>query len=70
MVPPTVPENSEKEIPCAATLLVLEDDYSVMMVLRLMLEQCSLIDASTAEQALRLFTDHGRKNRPSRSSTA
>jgi CheY-like chemotaxis protein len=63
MVPPTVPGNSEKAVPFAAlkTLLVLEDDPSVMMVLRLMLEQYSIIEASSAEQALRLFTEHGRK---------
>ena len=63
MVPPSVPGRSDKAIPFAAmkTLLVLEDDSSVMMILRLMLEQYSLIEASTAEQALRLFTDGGRK---------
>ena len=63
MVPPTVPGNPDKAVPFAAmkTLLVLEDDPSVMMILRLMLEQYTLIEASTAEQALRLFTDHGRK---------
>src|SRR5260370_41846289 len=63
MVPPTAPGHSEQEVPFAATkaLLVLEDNPSVMMVLRLMLEQYSLIEASTAEQALRLFIDHGRK---------
>jgi CheY-like chemotaxis protein len=63
MVPPTVPGNPDKAVPFAAlkTLLVLDDHPSVMMVLRLMLEQYSLIEASTAEQALRLFTDHGRK---------
>jgi CheY-like chemotaxis protein len=62
MVPP-VPDNSEKGFFVAElkTLLVLEDNPSVMVVLRLMLEQYSLIEASTAEQALRLFTDHGRK---------
>ena len=43
------------------TFLVLEDNPSVMMVLRLMLETYSLIEASTAEQAIHLFTDHGRK---------
>ena len=49
--------------PCAAikTLLVLEDNPAVMMLLRLMLERYSLIEASTAEQALRLFTEGGRK---------
>jgi len=41
------------------TLLVLEDDPDVMEFLRHMLEQYSLIEASTAEQALRLFTDSG-----------
>jgi two-component system cell cycle sensor histidine kinase/response regulator CckA len=63
MVPPTVPGNSDKAVPFAAlkTLLVLEDDLSVMMILRLMLEQYSLIEASTAEQALHLFTDVDRK---------
>jgi hypothetical protein len=41
MVPPTVPRNPDKAVPFAAmkTLLVLEDDPSVMMILRLMLEQ-------------------------------
>src|ERR1039457_3227386 len=43
------------------TILVLEDEPSVMLVLRSMLEQHSLISASTAEQALRLFTAHGRQ---------
>jgi DNA-binding response OmpR family regulator len=62
MVPP-VPDNSEKGFFVAElkTLLVLEDDPSVMMILRLMLEQYSVIEASTAEQALRLFTDVGRR---------
>jgi CheY-like chemotaxis protein len=62
MVPP-VPDNSEKGFFVAElkTLLVLEDNPSVMVVLRLMLEQYSLIEASTAEQALRLFTDVGRR---------
>src|SRR5260370_22572838 len=41
------------------TLLVLEDDPDVMEYLRHMLEQYSLIEASTAEQAPRLFTDSG-----------
>ena len=40
---------------------MLEDNPSVMIVLRLMLETYSLIEAGTAEQAIRLFTDHGRK---------
>jgi CheY-like chemotaxis protein len=63
MVPPTGPGNSENLIPFAArkTLLVLEDNASVMMFLRLMLEQYNLVEASTAEEALRLFTDRGRR---------
>jgi two-component system, cell cycle sensor histidine kinase and response regulator CckA len=63
MVPPTAPGHSEQEVPFAATkaLLVLEDNPSVMMILRLMLEQYNVIEASTAEQALRLFTDVDRK---------
>ena len=43
------------------TILVLEDNTAVMMILRLMLEQYSLLEASNAEQALRLFTGHGRE---------
>jgi CheY-like chemotaxis protein len=43
------------------TLLVLEDDPDVMEFLRHMLEQYSLIEASTAEQALRLFNEHDRR---------
>ena len=60
MFPPSGPGNTEKAIISTATLLVLEDNASVMMVLRLMLESYSLIEASNAEQALLLFTDHGR----------
>src|SRR5260370_30122387 len=41
-------------------LLVLEDNPSVMMLLRFILEQYSLIEASNAEEALRLFNDHSR----------
>jgi two-component system cell cycle sensor histidine kinase/response regulator CckA len=58
MVPPTVPGNSFTTL---KTILVLEGNASVMTVLRLMLEPYSLIEASNAEQALRLFTDHDRK---------
>jgi CheY-like chemotaxis protein len=63
MVPPTGPGNPEEAISSTAakTILVLEDNASVMMVLRLMLEPYSLIEASNAEQALRLFTGHGCK---------
>src|SRR5260370_5392208 len=63
MVHLTVPGNSEHKVSYSdrKTLLVLEDNTSVMMVLVRMLETYSLIEASTAEQAIRLFTDHGRK---------
>ena len=63
MVPLTALGNLGEAVRLAATktLLVLEDDPAVMMVLRLMLEQYSIIEASSAEQALRLFTEHGRK---------
>jgi CheY-like chemotaxis protein len=40
------------------TLLVLEDEPSVMKLLRLMLRQHSLIEATTGEEALLLFIDH------------
>ena len=43
------------------TLLVLEDESSITRLMRHVLREYSLIEASTAEQALRLFTDHGRK---------
>jgi CheY-like chemotaxis protein len=43
------------------TLLVLEDEPIVMALLRHMLKQYRLIEAATAEQALRLFTEHGRR---------
>jgi two-component system cell cycle sensor histidine kinase/response regulator CckA len=43
------------------TLLVLEDDPAVMMLLRLMLEPYSLIEACSAEEAIRLFNAHGRQ---------
>jgi CheY-like chemotaxis protein len=46
--------------PILRTILVLEDEPSVMKFMRLMLEPYSLIEASNAEQALRLFTDVGR----------
>jgi CheY-like chemotaxis protein len=41
-------------------LLVLEDEPSVMRSMRHMLRRYSIIEATTAEQALRLFIDHGR----------
>jgi two-component system cell cycle sensor histidine kinase/response regulator CckA len=40
---------------------VLEDESSLMNLLRHMLKQFSLIEATTAEQALRLFIEHGRQ---------
>jgi hypothetical protein len=43
------------------TLVVLEDESDVMDFLRRMLPQYSLIEATTAQQALRLFIDHGRQ---------
>ena len=43
------------------TLLVLEDNPALMMFLRLTLEPYSVIEASTAEQALRLFAERGRQ---------
>lgn len=43
------------------TLLVLEDESSITRLMRHVLREYSLIEASTAEQALRLFTDVGRK---------
>src|SRR5260370_6787169 len=43
------------------TLLVVEDELDLMELLRHMLRPYSLIEAATAEQALRLFTDHGRR---------
>jgi CheY-like chemotaxis protein len=41
-------------------VLLLDDDLSVMMVLKCLLEQYSLIEASNAEEAVRLFTNNGR----------
>ena len=43
------------------TVLVLEDESSLMKRLRRVLNQFSLIEATTAEQALRLFIEHGRQ---------
>jgi DNA-binding NtrC family response regulator len=40
------------------TVLVLEDESSVMSLLRHILGQYSLIEATTAEEALRTFIDH------------
>jgi CheY-like chemotaxis protein len=43
------------------SILLLEDESSLMNLLRHMIKQYSLIEATTAEQALRLFTEHGRQ---------
>jgi CheY-like chemotaxis protein len=43
------------------TLIVLEDEPSVMKLLHLMLKQYCLVEATSAEQALRLFNDHARQ---------
>jgi CheY-like chemotaxis protein len=43
------------------SLLVLEDEPSVMKLLRHMLEQYTLILATTAEQAIQLFKDNAQQ---------
>jgi DNA-binding response OmpR family regulator len=43
------------------TLLVLEDDPDVMGFLRLMLEPYRVIEACSAEEAIRLFNAHARQ---------
>jgi two-component system cell cycle sensor histidine kinase/response regulator CckA len=43
------------------TLLVLEDESAVMTLLRHMLKQYALIEAATAEQALGVLADPGRR---------
>lgn len=43
------------------TILVLEDEPSVMTLLRYMLKQYNLLEATSAEQALQLFLEHDRK---------
>ena len=43
------------------TLLVLDDESSVIKLLRHVLKEYALIEATTAEQALRLFIGHGRQ---------
>jgi CheY-like chemotaxis protein len=43
------------------TILVLEDESSLMMLMRHMLKQYNLIEATTAEQALCRFRDHDRQ---------
>lgn len=53
-------------LPCSErcrvkTILVLEDESSLMGLLRHMLNQHHIIEATTAEEALRLFKFHGRQ---------
>jgi CheY-like chemotaxis protein len=43
------------------TLLVLEDEPDLMVLLRQILKQYRLVEAATADQALRLFEDHARR---------
>ncbi|MEI9974408.1 MAG: response regulator [Ignavibacteriota bacterium] len=43
------------------TLLVLEDEPLVMKLLRHMLKQYTIVEATRAEQALRLFNDHAQQ---------
>lgn len=43
------------------TLLVLEDEPAVMKFMRHVLVQHNLLEAGTAEQALRLFVENGRR---------
>jgi len=63
MVPPTVLGASDNEILSLAvkTILVLEDESSVMRLMRHMLKQYRVIEGGTAEQALRLFSAHNRQ---------
>jgi two-component system cell cycle sensor histidine kinase/response regulator CckA len=42
------------------TLFLLEDESSVMKLLRIWLKAYNLLEANSAEEALRIFTDHGR----------
>jgi CheY-like chemotaxis protein len=43
------------------TILLLDDEPIVMSLLRTVLKQYTLIEATTAEQALRLFIGNGRQ---------
>ena len=56
---PKVPGNADNR-ESHKRLLVLEDEPSVMRSMRHMLRRYSIIEATTAEQALRLFKDSGR----------
>ena len=61
MVPSKISSDTGTEVCFAAmkTLLLLDDDPSVMRLLRCMLEQYTLVEAGNAEQAIRLFSAHG-----------
>jgi hypothetical protein len=43
------------------TILVLEDESAVMTLMRHMLKAHTLIQPATAEEAIRLFSEHGRQ---------
>jgi two-component system, cell cycle sensor histidine kinase and response regulator CckA len=43
------------------TVLLLEDELSIMKLLRQVLRQYCLVEAATAEEALMLFIDHDHK---------
>jgi CheY-like chemotaxis protein len=54
MIAPKVLGNSD----APKTILVLEDHSAVMKIMRLMLKEYSIIETTSAEEALRLFIDH------------
>jgi CheY-like chemotaxis protein len=62
MTSPRVLSKADKTMPLtdAKTILLLEDESDVMEFLGHMLKEYSVIEAPTAEHALRLFTQHGR----------
>jgi CheY-like chemotaxis protein len=43
------------------TVLLLEDEFSIVKFLRQVLSQYTLVEAATAEEALMLFIDHDHK---------
>jgi two-component system, cell cycle sensor histidine kinase and response regulator CckA len=43
------------------SVLLLEDEFAVMELLKCILKPYNLIEAGTAEDAIRLFTERGRK---------
>lgn len=50
-----------RELLTVKTILLLEDEPFLMELMRHMLKQYNVIECSTAEQALRLFSAHGRQ---------